>query len=82
MTREQAQEIIGRGDVLVNIGQVDAALQKSLDLSVKTGLIVKWRGYWHPVPGAHFGIGPLKSCYGLPEVAEHFADWKAKTIAA
>lgn len=78
ITKEHAETTLGHGEVLVDIGQIGADLQKSLDLAVKRGMIVKWRGYWHPVAGAHFGIGPLKSCYGLPEVGEHFARFKAQ----
>ena len=52
------------GKVICQIGQVDQATQKQLDKMVRAGGIQKWRGYWHPVPGAQFGIGPLKTCWG------------------
>lgn len=77
ITKEQAEEILGAGEVLVNIGQIDRDLQRSLELAVKRGQIAKWRGFWFPQAGAHFGISPLKSCYAVPETAAQFAAFKA-----
>lgn len=82
ITKEQAEATLGSGEVLVNIGQVDRELQRSLDLAVKRGQIVKWRGFWFPQAGAHFGIGPLKACYALPATAAMFADFKAAVPGA
>lgn len=53
------------GDVLCNVGQVAPETERALNKLVRTGVLLKWRGYWHPVPGASFGIGPLKTCWGL-----------------
>lgn len=53
------------GEVVVNIGQVDKPTTRALDKMVRTGTLLKWRGYWFPVAGADFGIGPLKTCWGL-----------------
>jgi hypothetical protein len=61
------------GRVIVDIGQVDASTKRFLNNMVKDGTLAKWRGYWHPVAGAPWGIGPLKSCWGLPKIAEAFA---------
>ncbi len=61
------------GEVVVNIGQIDDATKRAFDREVRAGRLTKWRGHWHPVAGASFGIGPLKTCYGLPEVFAHFA---------
>lgn len=77
ITIDQAQAAIGAGEVLVNIGQIGTDVQRALDRAVKQGSVRKWRGYWFPVAGAHFGIGPLKSCYALPETADRFAEFKA-----
>jgi hypothetical protein len=55
--------------VLVNIGQITPAGCRALARAVREGKLAQWRGYWHPVPGAAFGIGPLKTCYGRPDVA-------------
>lgn len=54
------------GQIICNIGQVGHAAARLLDKLVKAGELVKWRGYWYPQAGANFGIGPLKSCWGLP----------------
>lgn len=66
------------GMVIVNIGQVSPAEQSALNKAVRAGKLAKWRGHWHPVAGAPFGIGPLKTCWGLPAIAEHFASFRAK----
>ena len=55
------------GKVICDIGQVDRATRRQLDKMVRAGDLQKWRGYWHPVPGAQFGIGPLKTCWGKRE---------------
>lgn len=55
------------GRVVVNTGQIDAAAQRALNREVKAGRLVRWRGFWFPVAGASHGIGPLKTCWGLPE---------------
>ena len=54
------------GAVICNVGQIDKANQRALNRLVRDGVLVKWRGYWHPVSGASFGIGPLKTCWALP----------------
>lgn len=51
------------GDVVCNIGQVDAETKRELNKLVRKGKARKWRGYWHPVAGANYGIGPLKTCW-------------------
>lgn len=54
------------GEVICKIGQLDAGTVRALDKLVKAGTLAKWRGHWYPTAGANFGIGPLKSCWGLP----------------
>ncbi len=49
--------------VVCNIGQVDPAGKRKLDAAAKKGELVKWRGYWWPLSGAPWGIGPLKTCW-------------------
>jgi hypothetical protein len=56
------------GAVVCNIGQVTQADKRALDKMVKAGTLVKWRGHWFPVAGASWGLGPLKTCWGLPTV--------------
>lgn len=58
-------ETINEGRVLVNIGQVTEDDQRELNRMVRKGTVTKWRGYWHPIPGASWGFGPLKACYAL-----------------
>lgn len=53
------------GDVVVDIGQVSPETVKQFKKLHRAGTLVKWRGYWHPVPGAPWGIGPPKTCWGL-----------------
>ncbi len=59
-----------RGDVVCNIGQVNEGAKKLLDQAVRAGKLTKWRGKWFPYAGAPFGIGPDKTCWGLPEVRD------------
>lgn len=54
------------GTIICNTGQVSPAAARQLDKLVQAGKLAKWRGYWYPTAGANFGIGPLKSCWGLP----------------
>jgi hypothetical protein len=56
------------GYVLCDIGQIDAHDKRILESAVRHGHIAKWRGRWYPHPGASYGIGPLKTCYGLASV--------------
>lgn len=64
------------GTVIVNIGQVTLGEKRVLDQAVRAGKLAKWRGHWFPHAGAPHGIGPLKTCWGTPEVAAYFADMK------
>lgn len=68
MTTEELISKALAGEVICNIGQVDAKSARQLDKLAKSGTLVKWRGYWYPVAGAAYGIGPLKSCWGLASV--------------
>lgn len=63
---QHAIERIGLGEVVPNIGQLSKADCRTLDRYVRWGIVEKGRGYWFPVAGAPFGIGPLKTCYGPP----------------
>jgi len=53
------------GEVVCDTGQVDPLTRRYLDKLVRSGEALKWRGHWYPVAGAAFGIGPLKTCWGL-----------------
>lgn len=75
MTRDNGefqQWIVDRimnGEVVPCIGQVTEKTKRELDRRAKQGAITKWRGRWFPIAGASFGLGPMKTCYGLPDVA-------------
>jgi len=58
------------GEVICDIGQVTKDDRRLLDRLVRKGDAVKWRGYWFPVAGASFGIGPLKMCWALKGAAQ------------
>lgn len=60
------------GEVLVNIGQFSPADVRALDKLVRAGTLAKWRGYWFPLAGAQYGVGPLKACWGLPAIRDYF----------
>ena len=51
-----------------SIGQIDRDVRRELDREVRAGRLERWRGYWAPVAGASMGLGPLKTCWGLPSV--------------
>ena len=55
------------GEIVCNIGQVDTAAKRELDRLAKIGTLTKWRGHWYPDPRWPEGLGPLKSCWALPE---------------
>lgn len=76
---EQAlREVLAGERVVPDIGQVKGAWKAALEKEVRAGRLAKWRGYWHPHAGAPWGIGPLKTCYGRPEIAAHFAACAAR----
>lgn len=58
--------------VVCDIGQIDANAKRALRRAVAAGTLAQWRGYWHPVAGAPFGIGPLKTCYGTAAARDYF----------
>jgi hypothetical protein len=54
------------GEIICNIGQIDKPTARALDKLVRGGKLAKWRGHWYPIAGANFGMGPLKTCWGIP----------------
>lgn len=58
------------GQVIVDIGQLKGADIRLLNAAIRRGKLARWRGRWFPVAGASYGLGPLKMCYGLPQVKE------------
>jgi hypothetical protein len=61
---EHTIDQINNGHAVADIGQLSKSDRRALDNAVRQKTIEKWRGCWHPIPGAPFGIGPLKTCYG------------------
>jgi hypothetical protein len=53
------------GDVIVDIGQLAPATVRELNKLVRRGMLLKWRGKWYPTPGAAYGLGSDKTCWGL-----------------
>lgn len=51
-------------EVVVDCGQISKSDRGRLDRAAKKGMLDKWRGYWYPLPGASYGIGPIKTCFG------------------
>jgi hypothetical protein len=74
-------ERLSAGEVIADIGQIFPELERQIMKHVKAGRLASWRGRWFPVAGAPFGIGPLKTCYGLPHVAEFWATCKLPVSA-
>ena len=74
---EALADLLAGRAVETNIGQVKGAWKRALAHEVKAGRLVTWQGRWYPVPGAPWGLGPLKTCYGTPEIAAYFAAAKA-----
>jgi hypothetical protein len=58
---------------IADIGQIDDAGKRALARAVRAGTLAKWRGRWYPETGASYGLGPLKSCYGRPEMGEYYS---------
>lgn len=63
-TYEVLNEVL-TGEIIVNIGQIGPATARKLDKLVQAGTLAKWRGKWYPNPGASWGIGSDKTCWGL-----------------
>lgn len=70
LTRQQINEALLAGKVIVNIGQINDADKRKLDGLAKKGKLDKWRGFWHPVPGASWGMGQPKTCWALPGIRD------------
>lgn len=75
MTATNWSELAQR-EVIVGLGQWSAQDKRDLNKMVRIGAVAKWRGKWFPIAGAHFGLGPDKTCYGPVEVANELAEWR------
>lgn len=74
-------DVLAGEKVIPNIGQVRGVFKNVLEKEVRAGRLAKWQGHWHPSPGAPWGIGPLKTCYGTPEIRDMYAEAKAGLAA-
>lgn len=63
MTVSYISDSFERGDVICDTGQISPEERRMLEREARKGRARKWRGHWHPVPGASWGIGPLKTCF-------------------
>ena len=70
---DRLADLLAGREVEANIGQVKGAWKAALDREVRAGRLTRWQGHWFPVAGAPYGLGPLKTCYGHPDVAAFFA---------
>lgn len=58
---------------IVDLGQVPDWMKRQLNSFVKKGLMVRYRGHWDTLH-ASFGMGPLKTIWAIPEIAEKVAE--------
>lgn len=72
-TLAMAYRAIERDGHAVDIGQIGPVARKAFDKLVRQGALVKYRGYWTTLHAA-FGMGPLKTIWAIPEIAERAAD--------
>jgi len=63
-------DVLAGRKVIPDIGQVKGLWKQMLQAEVRAGRLVTWRGKWHPVAGAAWGVGPDKTCYGTPEMRD------------
>lgn len=67
-------DVLAGTRVIPDIGQVEGALKSALDREVAAGRLVTWKGHWHPIAGASWGLGPLKLCYGTAAARDALAE--------
>jgi len=72
----EAYEAIKVSGYAVDIGQVGPEAKRALDSLARQGVVVKYRGHWDTGHAA-FGMGPLKTIWAVP----HIADQAAKIAA-
>ena len=54
---------------IVQLGQIGPFVQRRLDALVRDGALVKYRGHWDTLL-TFCGMGPLKTIWATPEIAE------------
>jgi hypothetical protein len=58
---------------IVCLGQVPEWMKRQLDAHVRAGRLAKWKGHFN-TGHRGFGMGPLKTIYGYPEIGEAAAE--------
>lgn len=66
---EMGNRALREQGAIVDLGQVPVWMRKQLDAEVAAGRLAKYRGHWNTLSPAH-GIGPLKTIWARPEIAE------------
>lgn len=61
-TAEVAERVLEMQGAIVDIGQVGPAMKRALERRVRSGELIKYRGYWNTLSPV-WGIGPLKTIY-------------------
>jgi hypothetical protein len=64
---DQVERRIAECGCIAMIGQVDDKVRRQLEKQVSAGRLAKWRATW-TAPLGGYGIGPLKTVYGLPHL--------------
>jgi hypothetical protein len=72
-TADTFNSALEKSGYVVDLGQIADWMKPQLAKFIKAGRLVKYRGYWNTGHAA-FGMGPLKTIYAYPEVAESAAD--------
>src|SRR3990167_8619101 len=74
-------DVLSGHEVVADTGQVKGLWKRMLKKEIRAGRIVTWRGKWYPIAGAPYGLGPDKTCYGVPELRDAFAAKKDATTS-
>jgi len=72
-TADTANAALERSGYIACLGQVPDWMKRELDKLVRAGRLAKWRGHFN-TGHRGFGMGPLKTIYGYPEIGETAAD--------
>ena len=67
-----ANAALAKSGHIVALGQIPDWMKKQLDAHAKAGRLVKYRGHFNTGQRT-FGMGPLKTIWALPEIAEEAA---------
>lgn len=74
-TPEATDKVLQERGYIVCIGQVPDTTRRHLEKRVRRGDLAKWRARWN-APFGGYGIGPLKTVYGLPHLSPEKGETK------